>query len=456
MSSSLTPGRPASQTASRCSPTGASSTWRTSSGAPASEPTTSWISPPIELDEHGWPVQYRGVTSVPGLYFMGILFQYSFASMNVYGVGRDAAYVVDRVAERLAAGARVRARSRPQPDLRGLREQRSTCSRGATRRVYGDRERCVLTLTSRPVLLAFVAFVLLAGSNAAAVKAVLGEMPPFWSAGLRFVLAGALLLGLMVIQRRPVPRGQQLLGTVLFGVIAFALPYFFLYQAIGDAGSGTTMTVLAIVPLLTVLLSVVHGIERPRLLGIVGALIAAAGIVIVAANQLSLNVPMLAIALLLVAAVCQAESVVIVKRLPPGNPVAANALGMLLGGSLLIAASLVAGESLALPTQSDTLLGMAYLIGRVRSASSCSRCTCWRAGPPRPRPTRSCCSRSWRSRSERCSSRSRSSRRSCSEGPSWWPASTSARSTDHESWLPSGRPKRQRSPRLPKPDSART
>ena len=66
-----------------------------------------WIRPPIDVDEHGWPIQHRGVTSVPGLYFMGILFQYSFASMNVYGVSRDAAYVVDRAAERLAAGARV-------------------------------------------------------------------------------------------------------------------------------------------------------------------------------------------------------------------------------------------------------------------------------------------------------------------------------------------------------------
>ena len=188
-------------------------------------------------------------------------------------------------------------------------------------------------------------------------------MPPFWSAGLRFVIAGALLMALMVIQRRPVPRGDQLLGTVLFGVFGFALAYFFLYQAIGDAGSGTTMTVLAIVPLLTVLLSVVHGIERPRLLGIVGALIAAAGIVIVAADQLSLNVPLLAIALLLAGATCQAESVVIVKRLPPGDPVAANAIGMLLGGTLLVAAGLVAQEPLTLPNQSDTLLAMAYLIG---------------------------------------------------------------------------------------------
>jgi len=188
-------------------------------------------------------------------------------------------------------------------------------------------------------------------------------MPPFWAAGLRFVIAGGLLLVLMVIQRRPVPRGDHLLGTVLFAVFGFALAYFFLYQAVPDAGSGTTMTVLAIVPLLTVLLSVVHGIERPRLFGVVGALVAAAGIVIVAANQLSLQVPILAIALLLVAAVCQAESVVIVKRLPPGDPVAANAIGMLLGGTLLLAVSLFAQEPLVLPTQSDTLLGMVYLIG---------------------------------------------------------------------------------------------
>jgi drug/metabolite transporter (DMT)-like permease len=187
-------------------------------------------------------------------------------------------------------------------------------------------------------------------------------MPPFWSAGLRFVIAGALLLALMVIQGRPVPRGDRLLGTVLYGVFGFALAYFFLYQAIGDAGSGTTMVVLAVVPLLAVLLSVAHGLERPRLLGVVGALVAVAGIIIVAANQLSLDVPLLAIALLLAAAICQSESVVIVKRLPPGDPVAANALGMLLGGTLLVAAGLVAQEPFALPNQSDTLLAMAYLI----------------------------------------------------------------------------------------------
>jgi putative flavoprotein involved in K+ transport len=61
----------------------------------------SWLHPAIELDENGWPVQYRGVTSTPGLYFTGLVFQYSFTSMVIHGAGRDAEYVVDHIADRM-------------------------------------------------------------------------------------------------------------------------------------------------------------------------------------------------------------------------------------------------------------------------------------------------------------------------------------------------------------------
>lgn len=51
--------------------------------------------------EDGWPVEYRGVVeSVPGLYFCGLAFQYAFASGEVNGVGRDAAYVARKIAAR--------------------------------------------------------------------------------------------------------------------------------------------------------------------------------------------------------------------------------------------------------------------------------------------------------------------------------------------------------------------
>jgi drug/metabolite transporter (DMT)-like permease len=221
-------------------------------------------------------------------------------------------------------------------------------------------------VTSRPdriVLAAFLAFVILAGANAIGVRYALREMGPFWSASVRFALAGLLLAAYMVATRRPVPRGDRLIGTVLFGVFGFGFAYTFLYEALKDAPAGTTMLTLAIVPLLTVLLAVAQGIERLRVLGLVGAAIAAVGIVIVGADQISLNVPILALALLVAAAACQAEAGIVVRRFPPGDPVAANAIGMLLGAGMLAVIALVTGEAIVVPARPETWLAMAYLIG---------------------------------------------------------------------------------------------
>lgn len=221
-------------------------------------------------------------------------------------------------------------------------------------------------MTSRPdrlVLMAFLAFVVLAGANAIGVRFVLREMGPFWSASIRFALAGLLLAGYMIATRRPVPRGDRLIGTVLFGVFGFGLAYMFLYEALKDAPAGTTMLTLAIVPLLTVLLAVAQGIERPRLLGMAGAIFAAVGIVIVGADQISLDVPILALALLVAAAACQAEAGIVVKRFPPGDPVAANAIGMILGAGMLAIIAVVTGEPVVVPVRPETLVAMAYLIG---------------------------------------------------------------------------------------------
>ena len=214
----------------------------------------------------------------------------------------------------------------------------------------------------RLVLAAFIVFVVFAGANAIGVRFVLREMGPFWSAAIRFAIAGLLLFLYMVATRRPVPRGGRLTGTVLFGVFAFGLAYTFLYQALKDAPAGTTMLMLAIVPLLTVLLAAVQGIERLRPLALAGAALAAVGIVIVGASQISLNVPLAALALLLAAATCQAESGIVAKRFPPGDPVAANAIGMLLGAAILVVVAVVTGEGVVVPTRPETWIAMAYLI----------------------------------------------------------------------------------------------
>jgi len=62
-----------------------------------------WIKAPV-TGEDGWPRELRGVAAdVPGLYFCGLSFQYAFASMTLPGVGRDAAYVANRIAARSRA-----------------------------------------------------------------------------------------------------------------------------------------------------------------------------------------------------------------------------------------------------------------------------------------------------------------------------------------------------------------
>jgi putative flavoprotein involved in K+ transport len=72
-----------------------------------SRPDYSWIEMPVAGDD-GWAIQDRGVVpSTPGLYFLGIPFTYSFASMLVLGAGRDAKHVVDRIAERAGATSRA-------------------------------------------------------------------------------------------------------------------------------------------------------------------------------------------------------------------------------------------------------------------------------------------------------------------------------------------------------------
>jgi putative flavoprotein involved in K+ transport len=76
-------------------------------------PDFSWIQLPYEIGDDGYPVQYRGaVASAPGLYFVGLPFLHSFASMLVGGAGRDAERVAKHIASRVAASASATALQR--------------------------------------------------------------------------------------------------------------------------------------------------------------------------------------------------------------------------------------------------------------------------------------------------------------------------------------------------------
>lgn len=60
-------------------------------------PAFDWIDIPV-FDSTGAPVQQRGVTACPGLYFLGLHWMHSFKSGALFGVGEDAEFIANHIA----------------------------------------------------------------------------------------------------------------------------------------------------------------------------------------------------------------------------------------------------------------------------------------------------------------------------------------------------------------------
>jgi len=63
-----------------------------------------WVELPI-FDSAGYPLQERGVTPAAGLYVVGLPWLYTWGSGRFLGVGRDAAFVANRIEERKQSAA---------------------------------------------------------------------------------------------------------------------------------------------------------------------------------------------------------------------------------------------------------------------------------------------------------------------------------------------------------------
>lgn len=211
-------------------------------------------------------------------------------------------------------------------------------------------------------LAAFIGVVLFGGLNAIAVRQTVQEMAPFWGAGLRFVAAGLGMAAIVVVLRRPYPRGRSLVGAMLYGAVGFAASYGFMYSGFRETPAGTGMVLISLTPLLTFGLAIVHRQERFHVQGLLGALIALAGVAIVFAAQLDASVPLTSLVLILLGTLCIAETGVIVKSIPRSDPFGTNAIGMLTGAAILLGLSLLTGESLVLPQQPATWAAVGYLV----------------------------------------------------------------------------------------------
>lgn len=194
-------------------------------------------------------------------------------------------------------------------------------------------------------------------------------LPPFLSAGLRFLLAGVLLgLWLLVRHGRAVLRidRAQLGGAALIGMLLLAGGNGLVVLAERTVPSGLTALVVASVPLWIVVFRLVAG-DRVSMSLVAGVLVGFAGVVfLVVPRGASGEVDSLGLLTVIGATFSWALGTFASPRLrTPRDPLASTTIQMLAGGALLVVIAVAIGE----PARADpstfstaSLAAMAYLV----------------------------------------------------------------------------------------------
>lgn len=212
------------------------------------------------------------------------------------------------------------------------------------------------------VFTAFIAEFLLAGGNGVAIRFSNRELAPMWGASLRFLLAAALMLVILVLLKKEFPRGRALALTGLFGLFQFAGAFGFAYYALVELHAGLGQTILALVPLATLLLAVAQGQERLRGAAVAGTLLGVVGIGLITLDPGREPLPLMPLLAALASVLCFAQALVIVRRMPAMHPISLNAGGMVTGAILLFLTSLLLGEPLELPARTETWVALTYVV----------------------------------------------------------------------------------------------
>jgi drug/metabolite transporter (DMT)-like permease len=215
------------------------------------------------------------------------------------------------------------------------------------------------------VALAFAAIYLLWGATFLAIRVAVLEVPPLFSSGVRFLVAGALLYVFMRLRGQPSPTPVEWRSIALIALCMFVATYGALFWAEQYVASGITSVIEATLPITTVALEVFVFRQQPFRWRVAAAV--ALGFFAVAALLIGgdpLTLPLLPCLAILAGGTAWSLGAVLTRSMPrPGSlPLAAGAQ-MMVGGAVLLALSQASGELQSLPHISLRAgLALSYLI----------------------------------------------------------------------------------------------
>jgi drug/metabolite transporter (DMT)-like permease len=219
-------------------------------------------------------------------------------------------------------------------------------------------------------LLAYAAIYLFWGASFLAIRILVHAVPPFLAAGIRFSIAGVLLVSFSLWRKQPQPSGPEWRNLLLLAIVLFVGDYSLLFWTEQKLPSGIASVTAATIPAQVFLLEWLW-LKRVRLtlLSATGLILGLGGVIALVLPSTSFSgqggLDRYAVAGLL-AASCWALGTVLSTRLilPKSRPVNAG-WQMVFGGAALLLLSGLTGEWSHVhvsPLTPQVWFSMAYLI----------------------------------------------------------------------------------------------
>jgi len=201
------------------------------------------------------------------------------------------------------------------------------------------------------VPLAFFAIYVLWGGTFLAIRIAVLQIPPFFTAGLRFFVAGTLLYACMRLRGQPRPSPEQWRSLAVIGLCMFVATYAALFWAEQYVPSGITSVIEATLPITTIALEVFVFRQQPFRWPMLGAvLLGFCGVALLLIRDGSQPYGVLPCLVILAGGTAWSLGAVLTRSmpLPASRPLTAGA-AMMLGGAVLLALSGLTGEMQPFP-----------------------------------------------------------------------------------------------------------
>jgi drug/metabolite transporter (DMT)-like permease len=230
-----------------------------------------------------------------------------------------------------------------------------------------------MTANERPstwkLLLAFAIIYFVWGSTFLAIRVGVREVPPFLLAGIRFLIAGAVLYGWMRARGTPNPTLREWGGASLLAVLIFVLDYGLLFWAEQRVPSGIAAVMMATIPVFLALFEILFlRTQRLTLRLAIALLVGIAGVAVLMNHSLNLGdaIDTTGAFALIVASISWSLATTLTRKLPlPSAKAMSSGAQMLAGGVFLTVTAAGLGEFRGFHFQTVSLnawLALAYLI----------------------------------------------------------------------------------------------